>query len=222
MTSKERFYAKINGVKTICQFRHIVICCLTVLTLSACSNREHSVVMDNTETPIQVELSKKGTIEKIIVNGKKIEGNFNAETLLENCDIFLISSKQEENGHYVSVKTAKNIKTGNTCTITEYIYPTKNSIRWEMEIVGEKVPWSTPIVTSINYPANENVKYWTAWGRPQIEVDKLKDTVLKKELKLMTDTINNWLNPLVPVPFTNSQYFYGAPYVTYDNPELVF
>ena len=222
MTSKERFYATINGEKTIYQFRHMVICCLTVLTLSACSNRGDSVAVNNTETPIQVELSKKGTIEKIIVNGKKIEGNFNAETLLEDCDITLISSKQEENGHYVFVKTAKNRKTGNTCTITEYIYPTKNSIRWEIEIVGEKVPWSTPIVTSINYPTNENVKYWTAWGRPQIEIDKLKDTVLKKELKLMTDAKNNWLNPLVPIPFTNSQYFYGAPYLTYDNPELVF
>jgi hypothetical protein len=215
-------FSKISSYSSIVIFCNIIICCLIVLTLSACSSRGDSVAVINTDTHIQVGLSKKGTIEKIIVNGKKIEGNFNAETLLEDCDISLISSKQEDNGKYVFVKTAKNKKTGNACTITEYIYPTKNSIRWEIEIVGEKTPWSTPIVTSINYPTNENVRYWTAWGRPQIEIDKLKDTVLKKELKLMTCAKNNWLNPLIPVPFTNSQYFYGAPYVTYENPELVF
>jgi len=201
---------------------NVIIFIIIILTLVACSGSGYNISVNGNGTPLQVELSKKGTIEKIIVNGKKIEGNFNAETMLEDCDIFLISSSQEKNGRYVFVKKAKNIKTGNTCTITESIYPTISSIRWEMEIIGEKEPWSTPIITHINYPANENVKYWTAWGRPQIEIDKLKDPVLKKELKLMTDPKNNWLNPLLPIPFTDSKYYYGAPYVTYENPEIIY
>jgi hypothetical protein len=203
-------------------FYHAVIFCIPVFTLLALSGCGNSITLKNGETSLKLEISGKGTIEKIFVNSKKIKGDFKAETLLEDCDISLISSGRDKNGRYEFVKSARNRKTGNSCSITEYFYPSANSIRWEIEITGEKKPWSVPIVTDINFPANGNVKYWTAWGRPQVTTEKLKDAVLMKELKLMTDTANDWLNPLVPVPFSNSQYYYGAPYVTSDNPEIGF
>jgi hypothetical protein len=203
-------------------FRNPVIFCISVFTLIALSGCGRNITVNNDEISLKVELSVNGTIEKILVNREGIEGNFNAETLLEDCDISLISSRKDESGRYEFVKSARNIKTGDSCTIHEYFYPTVNSVRWEFEITGEKATWSVPIVTSIKYPVGENIRYWTAWGRPQIETNKLKDPVLINELKLMADTANDWLNPLVPVPFANTLYYYGAPYLTYDNPEILY
>ena len=203
-------------------FHNAVILCIAVFSLSAFSGCRKIITVQNAEISLKVELSKDGTIESISVNDVKIKGNFNAMTLLEDCDIALISSGKSENRRIEFVKSAKNRKTGDSCTIKECFYPTENSIRWDMEIDGEKKPWSVPIVSEVKYPVNDNVKYWTAWGRPQVEIDKIADSLLGKQLKLMTDTANDWLNPLIPVPFTNSIYYYGAPYVTYERPEIAF
>jgi hypothetical protein len=203
-------------------FRSAVIIGITLATLSLFSGCRNIITVSNGETLLKVELSKDGKIEGISVNDVKIKGNFNAMTLLDDCDIMLISSDVDANGRFEFIKAARNRKTGDSCTIREYFCAAENSIRWDMEIDGEKKPWSVPIVSEIKYPVNENVKYWTAWGRPQVEIDGIADRLLRKQLKLMSDTANDWLNPLIPVPFTNAIYFYGAPYVTYERPEIAF
>ncbi len=198
--------------------------CFCSIFLVACSgyNVKTSGDINDNLGPLEIKLTKDGAIDKIIVNGKIIEGEFNASLNLIDCDITLQSAEKTDGGAIEFIKIARQHSSGNTCTIKERFYPSKNSIRWEVGIVGNTNAWSTPITTNINYPANNDVRYWTAWGRPQIELSQVNDLQLKKDLKLMTDEKNNWLNPLVPIPFTNSLYYYGAPPLTYENPEIAF
>jgi len=188
-----------------------------IVCSSALSGGEKSIAVSNDGTSMVVRLSDAGVIEAVTVNGKVIEGLFRAGTLLDDCTVTVVASKQDKKG-YRFVKSARHVKTGNECTITEYLYPAGTSIRWEIEIVGKGNPWSTPIVTGIEYPANEKTRYWTAWGRPQIAAEQ----VSALGLKLMQDTSNHWIDPLAAIPLANSLYYYGAPYETYENPELIF
>ena len=54
--------------------------------------------------------------------------------------------------------------TGNRCVLIERLRPTKNSIRWEIEIRGQGKPWSTAIETRLQYPATPATRFWTTWS----------------------------------------------------------
>jgi hypothetical protein len=55
---------------------------------------------------------------------------------------------------------------GHTCTVTDRFTPTRDSIRWEVEITSAGKPWSTSITTGFNYAATANSRFWTTWGHP--------------------------------------------------------
>jgi hypothetical protein len=49
-----------------------------------------------------------------------------------------------------------------TCTVTEQFTPTKESVRWDVEILGGGEPWSTPVVTRLTCERPREVRFWTA------------------------------------------------------------
>jgi hypothetical protein len=196
-----------------------VIACaalVPVLLLSGCGR---VITAGSDDAGLKVSLSGEGKIDGIMIDGKKI--GFMAETVLEHCDITLVSAEKDEKG-YVFRKTVTDPATGNSCTLVEHLYSSGSSVRWEMEITGGDTPWTTPIISSFKYPAQETTAYWTTWGRPEVNIDSLNDGSLRKRLKLMNDEGNNWLDPLVPVPFGEAVYHFGAPRMTYENPEIAF
>jgi hypothetical protein len=168
---------------------------------------------------LSINLTSKGEIETIYVNGIKISKEFNAHTGIEGAKIESVTSKKIKEGwefekHLSSPK--------GSCVLKERFYHTGSSIRWEMEINGKGDAWSSPIVTNIHYPINGKTTYWTSWGAPQIDLQKVKDPKLKKELDLMNTKGIDWLNPLVPIPFSDAIYYYGALYVTNKRPQTSY
>ena len=53
---------------------------------------------------------------------------------------------------------------GHSAKVTDRFTPTKDSIRWEVEITSDDAPWSTAIETRLNYPATPESRFWTTWG----------------------------------------------------------
>lgn len=71
--------------------------------------------------------------------------------------------------------------------LVETLYPTKNSIRWTLEIKGEGAPWSTDVQTHIAWPVGPRTKFWMAWSKE-----------------------GTWADPLLPTPFDTLRLTYGS------------
>lgn len=67
---------------------------------------------------------------------------------------------------------------GHAATITDSFTPTKDSIRWKVEIVSDGAPWSTAIETHVNYPATVESRFWTTWGHPDNHPSEWADPLL--------------------------------------------
>lgn len=78
------------------------------------------------------------------------------------------------------------------CTLVERFTPSDDSIRWEIEIQGEREPWSAAIETRLIWDKPQTATVWTAWG----------DSRPKKSPA--------WCDPLLPTPFANLELVYGA------------
>ena len=74
--------------------------------------------------------------------------------------------KQLAGGGYAFTRTLADAQ-GHRATATDRFTPTKDSIRWEVEIFAEGPPWTTEITTQLNYPATAATRFWTAWSDPE-------------------------------------------------------
>jgi hypothetical protein len=115
----------------------------------------------------------------------------------------------------------------NSCVITEKFIPTGSSIRWELEVDGQGLPWNSGIQTVFNYPATEQTRFWTAWGAPPYDPTLVDKTLLESLQPVpggSEDTIfigrgnNQWTDPLHAIPFSDTAFYYGLPYFTYEHP----
>jgi hypothetical protein len=168
---------------------------------------------------ISITLTSKGEIKTISVNGIKTTKDCNAFAEIEGAKIESVTSKKiKDSWEFVKHMSSPS----GSCIVKERFYPTATSIRWEMEIDGMGLPWSSSIMTNINYPLTSNTTYWTAWGAPQIDLKKVKDPTLKKELDLMSTKGSYWLNPLVSIPFSDATYHYGALIMKNSHPETSY
>ena len=68
------------------------------------------------------------------------------------------------------------------CTVTDRFLPAKDSIRWEVEIVGGGSPWTTVIETCLNYPATPATRFWTAWSDPENQGGAWRDPLVLRPL----------------------------------------
>jgi hypothetical protein len=111
------------------------------------------------------------------------------------------------------------------CRLIDRFIPTANSIRWEVIIIGNDKTWASAINTILNYPAGKRTGFWTSWGKPKYDTS-IKNTLTRRltpvpggsTKKIIGIDNNNWVDPLIPVPFTNDTLYYGAPYFTYERP----
>jgi len=52
-------------------------------------------------------------------------------------------------------------------TVVDLFKPAEdNSVRWKIAVVSKGEPWTTEIVTELNYPATPATRFWTAWSDP--------------------------------------------------------
>jgi hypothetical protein len=87
---------------------------------------------------------------------------------------------------------------GRTCTVTDRFTPTKDSIRWEVEIASADQPWSTAITTELSYAATPESRFWTTWGHPD-------------------NHPSQWVDPLEWRPFADRAWGYQFPDYTQMN-----
>jgi hypothetical protein len=80
-------------------------------------------------------------------------------------------------------------------TLTDRFTPSKDSVRWEVQIISDDQPWTTAISTRLNYPATDESRFWTSWGDPD-------------------DKTGVWQDPLVWRPFADRSWSYQFSHFT--------
>jgi len=52
---------------------------------------------------------------------------------------------------------------GHFCLVTDRFSPTKDSIRWEVDVTSEGPSWTTPMEMRLRLPSTEKTRFWTSW-----------------------------------------------------------
>ena len=148
---------------------------------------------------ISVELSANGEIAGVTAGGREI--NATGRTRLEGCTQAGAAKAEKLSGGAVEfTRTLKDSASGRTVTVVDRFKPGKDdSVRWEIEVVSEGEPWTTPITTELNYPATSATRFWTAWADP----------VWTNWFDTDQQTAQ-WRDPLVLRPLIDATWGYGG------------
>ena len=126
---------------------------------------------------ITVELSREGEIMNVVLGQEKVAWHVLGRTSLAGCRVEApVHSDQKEGGGVRFKKRLSCDVSGarKEVWLVEHFFPTKDSVRWEMEILGQGSPWSTATETRLQFPDVGTKKFWTAWGDPQPEQIRIK------------------------------------------------
>ena len=171
--------------------------------------------------------SRSGEITSIQLADGGWIAPLNLSTELKGCKVDgPVVTRTFDDGSLEFEKKLMNDSLNSSCVLTEHYIPTPNSIRCELTIKGEGEPWGTSIETKLNYPIRKGkTNMWTTWGAPQFDSLAVGDR-LKHDLSRIQpaggDKAHYWIDPLIPVPFANAIYYYGAPYFQYNNMAVGF
>ena len=55
--------------------------------------------------------------------------------------------------------------------MVERFIPTKDPVRWEIDLDGQGPPWTTAIQTRLRFAKPEAKKFWTTWGDSRQDAD---------------------------------------------------
>ncbi|MEI7901844.1 MAG: hypothetical protein WCK89_16440, partial [bacterium] len=174
------------------------------IVLSGClfgSLRAETAARHEVRAPgLKLTLSADGRIVGLTVGDKGAERAMAGETLLEGCRTQgAVAAKTLQNGGMEFTRTLVADNPPRACQLVERFTPTRNSVRWEIEILGKGVPWSTEILTQLAYPATPQTRFWIAGCGD-----------------------GGWVDPLTVMPLKNATFDYGAPSFRLDNPRLAF
>ncbi|HEX3627902.1 MAG TPA: hypothetical protein VH280_21030 [Verrucomicrobiae bacterium] len=162
---------------------------LSLSLLKAAAASDPIATIQITAGTLSIDLDPTGNIIAANVNGR--DWPLTGATELEGCQILgEINGKKYGKGF----KFTRTVTDGNgrTAVVIDQFTPTKDSVRWEVEIRSDNAPWSTAIDTSLKYAATAQTRFWTAWSDPG-------------------HSTNGWHDPLVMEPFTNSHWTYSFP-----------
>jgi hypothetical protein len=65
-----------------------------------------------------------------------------------------------------------------SCRLTERFLPAETSVRWEIEILGYGLPWSTEIETQFAWLESPTAQFWTVWGQPPGDARHWRDPLI--------------------------------------------
>jgi hypothetical protein len=157
---------------------------------------------------LTLKLSAEGRIVGLIVGAKRLDRNVLGQTLLEGCrPLGAVGAKTIEGGGMEFTRTMAGDNPAQKCQVVERFTPTKDSVRWELEILGQVAPWSTEILTQLIYPTTPQTRFWTAWSDPQ-------------QVNRPWFRSGGWSDPLKAMPLKDAAFDYGAPTFRSDNPRL--
>jgi hypothetical protein len=138
---------------------------LAVLPVPAAELRAETLLPANSR--FAIELTASGGIAGFSFGKGRPALDLNAFTKMAGCESNgAIARKKLESGGVEFVRTLVD-PAGHVCALTDRFMPTKDSIRWEIEITGDGPAWTTPIETRLDYPAGRATRFWTAWSDPE-------------------------------------------------------
>ncbi|MGA3334249.1 MAG: hypothetical protein ABSC62_08800 [Terracidiphilus sp.] len=152
---------------------------------------------------IGVELSPAGEIAGVMAGGRKI--GLTGRTSLAGCTQ-AGAAKEEKlaNGAIQFTRTFKDSASGRSLTAVDRFSPAGDSVRWEIEIVSDGSPWTTDIVTEMQYPATAATRFWTAWADP------VWSTGYDSACCHTDKQTGEWRDPLVLQPLIDATWNYGG------------
>ncbi len=205
--------------------------------LLSCNNRQNDYkggFRISTQNLV-IHVSDKGEINEMWLGDRKIDKPVKAFAGISGCHpVGEPQIKRLRSGGVEFTRTLVNDSLGTSCILTQRFQPTDNSIRWTLKISGRGKPWGSSINTFFKYPSSKNTKFWTTWGGPRFDKETVDSALLHRLIPAPLSAGNEknewgqkvasyvWSDPLIPMPFTNSTFYYGAPPVTYENPRIAF
>ncbi len=151
---------------------------------------------------LSLQLSQEGTIVGATLAGQRraVRG----ETGLVGCtNVGPVVSRKLDGGGLEFTRRLAHAQTGQSATLLERFVPTRDSVRWELEIRGQGDPWSTGIETRWQWPESPDAKFWTTWDDPETEPGP-------------------WRSPLEMRPFTDRRFWYGAAHWSERDPDVSY
>ncbi len=147
---------------------------------------------------IGVELSSAGEIVGVKAGGRRI--GLVGRTSLAGCTQ-AGAAKEEKlpNGAIQFTRTFTDSASGRSLTAVDRFSAAGDSVRWEIEIVSDGNPWTTDIVTELQYPATAATRFWTAWADPVWSTGSDPDK-----------QTGAWRDPLVLQPLIDATWNYGG------------
>ena len=215
----------------------IVFSCLANVSGQKTSTKDE--VYQISSSGLTVSFSADGEIKSLAVNGKDYKKTVLAYTTVAGCrQEGTIIVKKSGNKMISFERHLVHDSLQKRCVLVDKFISTATGIRWELLVKGTDEPWSSLIQTRIQYPAAKSTLFWTTWGAPQYDPSTVNASVAKRlreypleknhdnrqfDLtgnivnvdKSQSNKNNGWVDPLIPIPFSNVNYDYGAPYFTY-------
>ncbi|HVA00413.1 MAG TPA: NPCBM/NEW2 domain-containing protein [Terriglobia bacterium] len=145
---------------------------------------------------LSVGLNKQGEIDSLVLHpehAKKVAHKVSARTVLAGCKVHSSKARKLADGGVEFTKMLSDDHGGGSCRLRERFIPTDSgSVRWEIEILGEGNPWSTPIETHLAWPVTAETRFWTTCGDSRPEGS------------------SEWNDPLIPAAFGKRTLTYGG------------
>lgn len=155
---------------------------------------------------IEVKLSDSGEI--ITVRLGTGEKAIAARTRLGGCLPAAAKTIKPAAGGLAFTRTLRHAATGRTLTLTDCFRPAGDSLRWEIEICGDGPPWTTEIITELDYPATAATRFWTAWSDPAHRNDWARTKFSQRG--------DSWRDPLRLLPLAEQSWMFGGFYALGD------
>ena len=147
------------------------------------SAAEYAIKADN----LTVHLDSRGRIVGADIGPKKSGRALTGETVLEGCNTDGPVSARRLEGGGVEFSSRLLGPDQRQCNVVQRFLAGQGSVRWEIEISIDGAPWTTPITTTLKWPAAAQAGFWTAWMHGD----------------------EKWEDPLEPRPFAKASWDYG-------------
>ena len=175
------------------------------LTGSSQQQYSHMVTHTLKSPKLTASFAVNGQLLALQFGKKGMDSTEHAKTLLVGCkQVGNATVAKTERGGISFTRMMQSWDGKHRCILKDTFTPTANSLRWEIEILGEGAPWSAPIVTTMYLASAEPSRFWTAWYDPEQKTDK-------------------WRDPLTPIPMHSMHLTYGdsfaLPIATFVDPK---
>ena len=181
---------------------HVFLCVILLSGLSFCLGSVGDSHYEVTGGGMILRLDAEGRIEGVVIGADKKcfalkgWGGLHQGHRIGSTQVLKLS------GGGMQFKRIVVLMNNKKCTVRESFIPTKDSIRWEVDVHSKEAPWSEAVIAGLQWPVGKNTRFWTSWSDPEmIGAGGWDLSAIKAE---------GWRDPLESRSFANSSRWYGG------------